>query len=241
MRASAIASEARHLLAMLESVADAEAAASGRLRSQPRPLDLAALVREVTATPVAGRSITLAGADEPLWMQADPGRIRQVLTNLLGNAAQYSPPDTPIDVIVRADPRRKTAVVEVHDRGRGIPAAERRRLFRKFTRLTTADGTRGSGLGLYICKAIVEDHGGRIAYRDRAFSFTLPLAAGVPRRTAAPRAPARVGDHPTVGHPRSTKTVKQGREARREGGGTTRVERVSVRPEGAAPRRTAKR
>lgn len=191
-RASAIASEARHLLAMLDSVADAEAAAAGRLRSQLRPLDLTALVREVTATPIAGRQVTVSGADEPLMVRADPGRIRQVLSNLLANAAQYSPGGTSIDVIVRSDPRRGTAGVEVHDRGRGIPAAERRRLFRKFTRLTTADGTRGSGLGLYICKAIVEDHGGTIAYREKRFEFALPLmAASLPRRRAARRRAAR--------------------------------------------------
>ena len=173
-RASAIASEAQHLLAMLETVADAEAAAAGRLRTSAKPLDLSALVREcVDVAQPEGRVVTVSGADEPVMVNADAGRIRQVLTNLLMNAAQYSPAGTPIDVIVRAD--RRKASVEVHDRGPGIPAPERRKLFRKFTRLSTANGTRGSGLGLYICKAIVEDHGGAIAYKERAFSFTLPL------------------------------------------------------------------
>ncbi len=89
---------------------------------------------------------------------------------------------------MNADPRRATARVEVRDRGPGIAAPERRRLFRKFTRLTTADGTRGSGLGLYICKAIVEDHGGAITYSradvGSVFSFDLPLKK---KRTAAKR------------------------------------------------------
>lgn len=183
-RASAIASEARHLLAMLESVADADLAAAGRLRSQPRPTDLAALVTEVVRAGWNGRAITVSGADAPLIVHADPGRIRQVLLNLLVNAVQYSPDGTPVDVIVRADPRRTKATVEVHDRGRGIPSAERRRLFRKFTRLSTADGTRGSGLGLYICKAIIDDHGGKIGYAANAFTFSLPLAEGQTRRAA---------------------------------------------------------
>lgn len=184
-RASAIASEARHLLAMLESVADAEAAAAGRLRTQARPTDLAALVRECVASlHLDGRAVTVSGAEDPITVNADAGRIRQVLTNLLMNAAQYSPGGTPIDVIVRTDAKRGTASVEIHDRGPGVPAAERRRLFRKFTRLSTADGTRGSGLGLYICKAIVEEHGGTIGYRDRTFTFALPLKrAARARRT----------------------------------------------------------
>lgn len=175
-RASAIASEARHLLAMLESVADAEAAAAGRLRTQARPTDLAALVRECVASlHLDGRVVTVSGVEDPLVVSADPGRIRQVLTNLLMNAAQYSPGGTPIDVIVRSDTKRSAASVEIHDRGPGISPSERRKLFRKFTRLSTADGTRGSGLGLYICKAIVEEHGGTIGYKENAFTFALPL------------------------------------------------------------------
>lgn len=183
-RAAAIASEARHLLAMLESVADAEAAAAGRLRTALEPTDLAALVHEcVGGLHLGGRAVTISGAEDPLVVHADPGRIRQVLTNLLMNAAQYSPDGTPIDVIVRADARGRRAAVEVHDRGPGIPAPERRKLFRKFTRLSTADGTRGSGLGLYICKAIVEEHGGTIGYTEKTFTFALPL-----KRSARARA-----------------------------------------------------
>ncbi len=180
-RASAIASEARHLLGLLESVADAEAAAAGRLRSILRPIDLAALVRETIAGPhIGGHPVAVRGTDVSVMVDADDRRIRQVLSNLLQNAAQYSPPGTPIEVTVGVDPRRRTATVEVRDRGPGIPTRERRRLFQKFARLTTADGTRGSGLGLYICRAIVEDHGGEIRL-DRpsgggsAFSFELPI------------------------------------------------------------------
>jgi signal transduction histidine kinase len=188
-RASAIASEARHLLAMLESVADAEAAAAGRLRSQARSADLAALVRECVASlHLEGRVVTVAGVEDPLIVSADRGRIRQVLTNLLMNAAQYSPEGTPIDVVVRSDAKRGSASVEVHDRGPGIPPAERRKLFRKFTRLSTAEGTRGSGLGLYICKAIIEEHGGTIGHKGNAFTFALPLK----RSARASASPARV-------------------------------------------------
>jgi signal transduction histidine kinase len=180
-RASAIASEARHLLAMLESVADAEAAASGRLRSSLRPLDLAALVRDtVGGMHLDGHPVSVT-AEGSVIVRADAGRIRQVLRNLLMNAAQYSPRGAPIDVSVTRT--ASSARVEVRDRGPGIPPGERRKLFRKFARLSTADGTRGSGLGLYICRAIVEDHEGTIGHRANTFFFALPrVAEGVARR-----------------------------------------------------------
>lgn len=176
-RASGIAAEARHLLGLLESVADAEAAAAGRLKSRPRSIDLAALVRETVArTHLEDHPISVS-AEGPITVRADAERIRQVVVNLLMNAAHYSPAGTPIDIAVT--PRSSSAQVEIRDQGPGIPASERRKLFQKFTRLTTADGTRGSGLGLYICRAIVEDHGGEIGYaragKASTFTFSLPL------------------------------------------------------------------
>lgn len=183
-RASAIASEARHLLELLESVADAEAVAAGRLRSVPRPVDLASLVREtLAAAHLDAHPLTVRGDEVAVMVQADDRRIRQVLRNLVANAAQYSPRGSAIEVSVGVDPRRRMAGVEVRDHGPGISPRERPRLFRKFARLSTADGTRGSGLGLYICRAIVEDHGGQLRFRrppggGSAFGFRLPLATG---------------------------------------------------------------
>ncbi|MGH2379161.1 MAG: sensor histidine kinase [Candidatus Limnocylindria bacterium] len=188
-RAERVAEEARHLLELLESVTDAEAAASGRLRSVPRRTDLRSVVRDAVADAahLAGRSISVRLPDPAVPVKADARRLRQVLVNLLANAAQYSPPDRPIDVTLSVDQRRRRATVEVRDRGPGIPLAQRRRLFRRFVRLSTADGTRGSGLGLYISKAIVEDHKGTIHYAaarggGSVFGFTLPLTAAARSR-----------------------------------------------------------
>lgn len=192
-RASRVADEARHLLELLESVTDAEAAASGRLRSVLRPVELAAVVRQaVDAAHLGSRPVSLRIPDGTVPVEADARRICQVIGNLLANAAQYSPEGTPIEVTLTLDARRRTATVEVRDHGAGIPAGERRRLFHKFTRLTTADGTRGSGLGLYISKAIVEDHGGELRHAARrpgsVFSFTIPLTA---RTRSRPRTRGR--------------------------------------------------
>ena len=192
-QASAIASETRHMLALLESVADAEAAAAGRLRSILGPLDLAVLVAETIETiHLNGHPTIVRGTDEPVRVRGDDRRLRQVLRNLLTNAALYSPPDAPIEVTVGVDPRRGMATVEVRDHGPGIPPLERPRLFRKFARLSTAGGTRGSGLGLYVCRAIIRDHHGELTFDSpagggSAFSFSVPLATSA----AAPRRPAR--------------------------------------------------
>jgi len=196
-RAAAIAAEARHLLELLESLADVESIESGRLRSVLRPIDLAALVRETAlAMHIGDHPVALRGGDVAIAVRADDRRIRQVIKNLLANAAQYSPVGTTIEVTVGIGARRRAATVEVRDHGPGIPPLERRKLFRKFARLSTAEGTRGSGLGLYICRRIVADHGGELragrpSGGGSAFSFTLPLAEGSVMRSSAERRPAR--------------------------------------------------
>ena len=185
-RARSIASEARHMLHLLQRVSEAQAISAGTVKSVRRPIDLAQLVRDVTADFQRGREIVVSVPSEPVRVRADAGRIRQVLANLLTNAAQYSPAETPIEVTLRATATKAT--VSVRDRGPGIPARERPQLFRRFARLSTAEGTRGSGLGLYICRSIVEEHGGEIGYKEKAFSFTIPTAPkSVTRRGAVRR------------------------------------------------------
>jgi len=172
-RARSIASEARHMLALLERVSEAMAISARTVRSVRRPIDLAQVVRETAAGFQRGREIVVSCPSAPVMVRADAGRIRQVLANLLTNAAQYSPAEAPIELTLRA--RGARATVSVRDQGPGIPARERSQLFRKFARLSTAGETRGSGLGLYICKAIIDEHGGTIGYKEKTFSFTIPL------------------------------------------------------------------
>jgi signal transduction histidine kinase len=187
-RAERVSEEARHLLELLESVTDAEAAASGRLRSVLRAVDLSKVVRDsVETAQLGGHRVSVSIPDTAVRVNADARRIGQVLANLLANAVQYSPEGSVIDVMLEADPGRKSAVVSVRDHGPGIPPSQRRRLFRKFSRLSSADGTRGSGLGLYISRAIAEDHGGELRYAaarpGSVFSLVLPLRAS-PRKKA---------------------------------------------------------
>jgi two-component system sensor histidine kinase KdpD len=103
--------------------------------------------------------------------------IEQVLVNLLENAVKYTPPGTPITLSAWAE--GDAVVVEVADRGAGIPAGAEEHIFDKFYRVRPAVSG-GVGLGLAICRAVIEAHGGRIRVENRAgggaaFRFTIPL------------------------------------------------------------------
>jgi two-component system sensor histidine kinase KdpD len=111
--------------------------------------------------------------------------IEQVLVNLLENAVKYTPPESPVDLSAWAESGE--VVVEVADRGPGLKPGDETRIFEKFYRARPTT-TGGVGLGLAICRAIVEAHGGRIWAVNRsgggaAFRFTLPLDGEPPEVT----------------------------------------------------------
>jgi two-component system sensor histidine kinase KdpD len=108
----------------------------------------------------------------------DAALMEHVFVNLLENAAKYTPPGTPIEISAAAGAQQMT--VEVADRGPGITPGEEERVFEKFYRGEVVGSAPGAGLGLTICRAVVEAHGGKIWVENRggggaAFRFTLPL------------------------------------------------------------------
>jgi two-component system sensor histidine kinase KdpD len=129
-------------------------------------------------------------ADLPL-VCVDDVLLEQVFVNLLDNAVKYTPSATPLSVSAWLE--NFNVVVEVADRGAGIPAGEEAAVFRKFHRAPMAEGgpaPAGSGLGLTICEGIIKAHGGRIWVERRpgggaAFRFTLPLDVAPPPVPAA--------------------------------------------------------
>jgi len=129
-----------------------------------------------------GHRLEIDLPEQVLQVKVDPVLIEQALVHLLENAARYAPEGSPIEVQVRG--RTGEVVIEVSDRGPGIPPGEEERIFEKFVRLPDAGRTQGSGLGLTVCRAIVRAHEGRIAVENRlgggaTFRIVLPVG-GVP-------------------------------------------------------------
>ena len=149
------------------------------LNRQWQPLE------EVVGGALAGLSARMANHpvtvklphDLPL-VEIDSLLIERVFANLLENAVKYTPPGTPIEI--SAVTGQDELVVTVSDKGAGIPAGEEQRIFEKFHRVDSEGNQGGAGLGLTICRSIVEAHGGRI-WADNlssggvAFHFALPL------------------------------------------------------------------
>jgi signal transduction histidine kinase len=126
---------------------------------------------------------TLEAPDEPVLIEVDGLRLEQVLANLLGNAVKYSPAGGPVHVAVRADHAAGVAEVRIRDFGIGIPTDQQAQLFRRFARAANVHDYNipGSGLGLYISRELIEQHGGQLWFASvegegTTFFLTVPLA-----------------------------------------------------------------
>ena len=180
--------QADHMIGLVSDLLDAGRIDAGTLSVEPEPTEVAALVERARGTFLSGGGRHTVLVDLPPELpraMADRQRIAQVLNNLLSNAARHSPETSSIRV--SAVREGVHVAVSVADRGKGIAPEELPRLFRKYTGQgggERAGGRAGSGLGLVICKGLVEAHGGRIraesagAGRGTTFTFTLPVAGG---------------------------------------------------------------
>jgi signal transduction histidine kinase len=130
------------------------------------------------------RVISLSLPSIPVPVFADPDRIRQVITNYLGNAFKFSTAEKPVSVALSTDGEQ--ARVYVRDEGPGIPESEQQRIWERYHHAPDVEHTIGSkvglGLGLFISKTIISQHGGQVGVvsevgQGAEFYFTLPLAA----------------------------------------------------------------
>lgn len=174
------------LAALVNDILDLEKVEAGRLELDLAPIDLEAFLVHAIALNAAyadrhGTRFELAPLSESLRVVADRERLLQVLTNLLSNAAKYSPRGAA--VTVSAQRNGDAARVEVRDHGAGIPDDFKERIFQKFAQAQGPDqrSKGGTGLGLAISKAMIEAMGGRIGYTRAAgetvFFFEVPIAA----------------------------------------------------------------
>jgi PAS domain S-box-containing protein len=175
----------QRLLDLINDLLDIEKIESGKFTLSPEIVSLDALVRDTLVLNKAfadryGVRLELAKDLAQVKVEADPKRLVQVMTNLLSNAAKFSPEGAAVDITLQRDGDR--ARVGVHDRGPGIPEAFRSRIFSRFAQ---ADSTAtrqkgGTGLGLAICKRLIELMQGNIGFQDRpdggsTFYFELPV------------------------------------------------------------------
>jgi len=193
--------QADHMGGLISDLLDAGRIETGTLSVDPQPAEVAVLVDQARNTFLSGGGRHAVRIDLPPELprvMADRQRIEQVLNNLLSNASRHSPESTPICIDAMRDGVH--VAISVSDKGRGVPPEQLPRLFSKHAGLAGSDperGVGGYGLGLAICRGLVEAHGGRIraesggAGQGTRFTFTIPVAEGVGDGTATGLAPSR--------------------------------------------------
>jgi signal transduction histidine kinase/PAS domain-containing protein len=178
-----------HLARLMNDLLDDSRIQAGHLEMRQDTCDLAEIVRSCIDTQRLvwpRRTITLDEPAEAVHIRGDADRIGQVVINYVTNALKYSAADQPVTVSLRLE--GKEAYVQVRDQGPGLTVEQQKHIWERYRRVqgvTAQDKTRGAGgslgLGLYISRTIVEQHGGRVGVESRpgtgsTFWFTLPLS-----------------------------------------------------------------
>ena len=179
----------KHLLDLINDVLEIARVESGKLAMEPEQVLLRPLIDEATtlvASQLGAKRQRLVIDLGPMLppVDIDRRRIKQVLLNLLGNAAKFSPPETTLTVAASSDAAASTVRIAIADQGPGISPRDRERIFQPFVTLdpSTSRAHGGAGLGLALAKRYVELHGGTIALERNAdggstFIVTLPISA----------------------------------------------------------------
>jgi two-component system sensor histidine kinase KdpD len=178
-----IQKEANRLQELIDHLLDLSRLEAGMLPISPQPNSFNEIIQDILPqinSLTSGKTLSLhIPADFPL-LNVDPKRIAQVLVNLVHNAATYSPNGT--EISISASIRGDFAQVNVTDQGPGIRPSEQKKVFKAFQRGVKIENgvTRGAGLGLAICKGLIEAHGGRIWIKKKTaigttVCFSLPI------------------------------------------------------------------
>lgn len=184
--AAAIRRSAGRIDAMIEELLQTTLLETGHSLPMLQELDLRDVITDCvsrTSVPLERARLQLALAQDLPLIRGDLCQLDRVLSNLISNALKYSPRES--SVVVRALRTEAELVVSVEDHGPGLAPEDAARVFDKYFRAGSAHGRRGFGLGLYICRLIIEAHHGRIWVdsalgRGSAFHFALPLQAAEP-------------------------------------------------------------
>jgi PAS domain S-box-containing protein len=168
------------LMALIEDILDLERLETGKIELQMTRVPIASILRRAMESLAAfgAHGVTVDAPNVSSSIDVDADRIVQVLVNLLSNAVKFSPPGGVVTIAVTVD--GQWTEFRVIDHGRGVPAIHRRAIFERFRQVDPSDAREkgGAGLGLAICKSIVEQHGGSIGVESEegagsAFWFRL--------------------------------------------------------------------
>jgi signal transduction histidine kinase len=180
-----VATSAARLSALVDNLLDAATLEAGVLRLHPEPVRVERIAERVLAQRrlvAGGCSLHLETRPGLPLVYADPLRVEQVLANLVDNAIKYSPQGGAVHVALTNGADGESLAVTVSDRGLGIPAEHLPHLFDRFYRVDTRNRSiKGVGLGLYICRSLVEAHGGEVWVESAPgvgsiFGFSLPAS-----------------------------------------------------------------
>ncbi len=162
---------------LINDLLDLSSIDSGRFELQYEEVEFGSLISGLMESfgpiaEVAGHELTAILPTKPIEVQIDPSRVSQIVGNLLTNATKYSPSGTPIRLLAR--PTSDGVSVYIRDEGPGIPVSQQKQIFDRFTRAESeaSKSARGTGIGLYVSKMIVEGHGGRIGVTSVPDSHT---------------------------------------------------------------------
>lgn len=185
--------EAGRLTHLINDFLDLQRMESGRLYYDKETVELNGLVNEVVEpfkVNQAKHDFKVSNTEGPLYIDADKSKIIQLLTNLISNAAKFSPEGGPITI--RVEQNSGNALVHVSDQGLGIPQDEVPKLFQRFHRIDNSERRKigGTGLGLAICKEIAAAHQGEISvdtelHKGSTFTFQIPSLHELTAESAA--------------------------------------------------------
>ncbi|GHO83657.1 sensor histidine kinase [Dictyobacter formicarum] len=171
------------LVELTEDLLDVSRLHAGRLELHTEAIDLVALAQRVvkrTQMMTEQHQLSVKYEADHLIVNADSRRLEQVLSNVLNNAIKYSPDGGVVEITLTKPLSKQQCLIAIKDSGIGIPAQQQARIFGRFVRADNVHGISGTGLGLYLCRELVERHNGRIWFESSenvgtTFYISLPL------------------------------------------------------------------
>ena len=201
-----MARHVRHLVRLVDDLVEVARISSGKisLRSEPFPVRVAieqAIEASRRAIDVAGHTLHVSLPAEPIWVNGDLVRLCQIISNLLNNAARYTPRNGRIEIVLACT--HAEAVLQVIDNGVGIAPANLEAIFGMYVQLAQSDDIvpGGLGIGLSLVRHLAELHGGSVTVESEglgmgsAFTLRLPRIAPVEQREADAAAPTTMEQH----------------------------------------------